>query len=81
MSCFDFVLDTLADSKYHTFEDIFSRQTKLNENQLEYVLAFLDRYGFIRRLRKTWSMRTRMVKLQPEMTNFLNRLKELETCK
>ena len=78
---FDFLLDILQDGKYHTFEDIFARQTQLNENQLEALLAFLDQYSLAKRLRKTWSMRTRMIKLQPEMVNFLRRLKELEACK
>jgi hypothetical protein len=81
MSYFDIVLDTLADGKYHTFEDIVSRQTKFNENQIEAILAFLERFSLVKRLRRTWSMRTRKVMLLPEMLNFLRQLKELEACK
>jgi len=78
---FDFILDLLNDGKYHTFEDIFSRQTMLNETQLEGVLIFLSKFGFVKRLRHSWTTRTWKVVLQPEVVNFLRELKELEACK
>jgi hypothetical protein len=81
MSYLDIVIDSLADGKYHTFEDIVSRQTKFNENQIEAILAFLERFSLVKRLRRTWSMRTRKVMLLPEMLNFLRQLKELEAAK
>ena len=76
---FDEVLDVLSDGKFHAFEDIqFKAARNLNETQVEAVLSFLERYGFVKRQRRTWSVRTREAKLQPEMLNFLKRIKELE---
>lgn len=80
-SGFDIVLDLLSDGKYHSFDDIMNRQTMLNENQLEAILAFFEDHEFVRRLRKGWSTRTRKVMLTPAMLMFLERLKELEVCK
>lgn len=79
MRVFDDIIEACQDGKYHDIEEIQSRVAgNLNENQLEATLGALDRAGFIKRQRRTWSTRTRQVKLTPEMLNFLKRIKELE---
>lgn len=40
------ILNTLFDGKWHTPEEI-QRKTKLDENQIQQVMEFLERYGFI----------------------------------
>jgi len=75
---FDEVFSVLSDGKYHSFEEISPKIRHLNQNQLEAVLSFLNRYSLITRKRRVWSTRTQGAKLTPEIFNFLNRVKELE---
>jgi hypothetical protein len=79
VSVFDDILEILKDGHYHKFEDILAKTKNLNENQLEFILSFLQEYNFIKRQRKTWSTRTRQAKLNPVLENFLKRLIELES--
>ena len=39
-------LETLIDGKWHTLREI-KQKTKLNKYQIERVMEFLERYGFI----------------------------------
>jgi hypothetical protein len=79
MQVFDDVLDILKDGHFHTFEEISSKLKTLNENQLELIFGFLQEYSFIRRQRRTWSLKTRGVKLAPVLENFLKRFRELDS--
>jgi hypothetical protein len=79
MQVFDDVLEILKDGHFHTFEEILAKLKMLNENQLEFIFGFLQEYNFIRRQRRTWSLKTRGVKLTPVLENFLKRLMELDS--
>jgi len=74
---FDDILDALSSGEYVTFDTI-RLKSRLNEEQVEAVLSFLEYYGFVRRQRKMWSTRTQRAKLTPGMLNFLRYIKELE---
>jgi transcription initiation factor IIE alpha subunit len=39
-------LEILIDGKWHTLKEI-KQKTKLNKNQIQQVIEFLERYGFI----------------------------------
>jgi hypothetical protein len=75
---FDDILNTLKDGKYHTFEELqFAVGAKLDDEQIEVVLAFLEKYDFVSRMRKPWSTLTRKVALKPVLFEFLKKLKAL----
>lgn len=78
----DDILETLADGKYHTFEQISFGCRHLNNNQVEAILSFLDGYGFIIRRRQPGTLtKTRVAKLDPAFRTFLQRVQELENTK
>jgi uncharacterized protein YfbU (UPF0304 family) len=77
MQVFDEILDIIKDGDWHNFEELSAKATQLNENQLEFILSFMQQYDFIKRERKRWSLCTRRVKLNPMMVTFLERLGEL----
>jgi DNA-binding IclR family transcriptional regulator len=39
-------LEILFDGKWHALKEI-RQKTKLNKNQIQQVIAFLERYGFV----------------------------------
>lgn len=77
MQIFDDILEILSDGHYHAFEELQTRLTGRNENQIELALSFLETYSFVKRLRKRWSTRTRRVQLTEPMLRFVKRFKEL----
>ena len=89
MRVFDDIVDALSDGKYHTFEDIQltlkyaqpKATHNLDETQIELVLSILSTAGFIRRLHKPYSSRTWKARLEPQMLDFLKRIKDREDWK
>jgi hypothetical protein len=77
MQIFDDILEILKDGKGYSYKEIASK-VKLNDIQLEFALAFLEKYNFINRYRWPWSDKTRRAQLTPVMVGFLKRIKELE---
>jgi len=75
---FDDILNTLKDGKYHTFNELqIAVRAKLDDEQIEVVLAFLEKYDFVSRMRKPWSTLTRKVALKPALFEFLKKLEAL----
>lgn len=74
----DEVLDVLRDGKWHTIEDIQTKCRHLNQNQIQFIIAFLREYGFVDSKRQRWSTKLRVARLTLPMLNFLQRLEDLK---
>lgn len=79
MQIFDDILEILKDGHFQTFEEVLDKIKTVNENQLECIIMFLDEYGLVKRIRKPWSNRTRIVRLSMPMQNFFKRFNELDS--
>jgi len=76
MQVFDDILEILKDREWHSFQELWEKTKTLNQNQLEFILSFMQSYDFIQRERKHWSLHTKRVKLNPMMANFLDQLND-----
>jgi DNA-binding IclR family transcriptional regulator len=71
----DTIISMLENGKWHNLKDI-PQETKLNPSKIEHVTKFLEQYNFVK-INQT----TQKIKLNPPMSKFLKKIRQLETEK
>jgi len=85
------LIDLLRDGRYRFFSEIMTQLKSLhasdsltetrhkNEEAVKCVIAFLEKFGFVERLKQRRTLsRTWKVRLTPSMLQFLNEIEDLE---
>lgn len=67
------ILQLLENRRWHNISDI-SKETKLNVFNVEQIARFLEKYNFVK-----INEATQKVKLNPTMSKFLKKIRQLET--